>query len=392
MRPQAFPEWAGTPSRYVGGCAPEPIGDHMANKGRDETRTVPAATRALDRALGQGLLDGTLPLDDAARLAVDEALGRDSTDRALLAAALLLAYDAGDDLGLGRSTAKRWVIGLDRLITSGHLEAAAHAAPQLVAAFPEIPFLVSMSVALRRLPAVVEDGREAFRDDRKNDVQVVPMPGADTVVLAFTGGGNKLGLSLNLMDRWLAKQHCHVVYLRDRQRVGYARGLPDLGPDLPTTIAGLSTIVRDLGAHRTVCIGTSAGATGALRYAPLLGAERVLALAPITGGPEYAAAITPYLQPGEVNPWDDLVPIYRHRNGVRVLVVYGDQNQGDRQQSLRMRGLPNVTVEAIHDWDSHHLIGGLLRNGQLQRVLRWLTSGDGVFEDRSGRVLALSRP
>jgi hypothetical protein len=58
--------------------------------------------------------------------------------------------------------------------------------------------------------------------------------------------------------------------------------------------------------------------------------------------------------------------------------MYGERNAGDRQQADRMAGLPGVTVEALADWESHHLLGGLIRAGRLSEVLGWLVSDDDV--------------
>lgn len=326
--------------------------------------------------LALDLLDGVRPGDDEAHLAIDAELRGRSTDPAVHAAALLLGFDARGPLGLKRSSAKYWILGLDELIEAGRLEAAAYAAPRLSRAFPRMPYLDHMALVFRKLPRPTRNGREPFVEDPDNDVQVVTMPGADTVLLAFCGARNRIGLSVNLMDRWFARLGTHVVYLRDQQRVGFSRGIPALGHNVATTVQGLTTLVLDIGARRIVCTGNSAGGSGALRYARALCAERVLAMAPITGGPEFAELVTPDLPPGAPPPWRDLVPLYREDAGVRVRILYGEDNQGDRQQSLRMAGLPNVTVEAVPKLDSHHLVGGLLRAGRLDHELGWLISND----------------
>lgn len=353
-------------SRARGRCLPVSAGTF----GRDR------AGVAHGQALARGILDGTGPVGPAVRRAVDAALRGKSNDPAVHAAALWLAYSAGADLRLSRSQSRKWILGLDELIDCGHLDAAANAAPQLNAAYPRMPYLEHMALIFQHLPAAVSAGRERFVDDRDSDVQVVAMPGADTVVIAFCGARHRLGLSLSLMDRWFAQLGGHVIYLRDRRKVGYTRGVPALGRNMATTIESLRALARDLGAIRVVCTGNSAGASGALRYAGPLGAERVLALAPITGGPEFVRKVAPNLAPDGVTPWTDLVPLYRENNGVRVRILYGEKNEGDREQSLRMAGLPNVTVEAVPDWESHHLIGGLIRARRLQHVLGWLTRDD----------------
>jgi pimeloyl-ACP methyl ester carboxylesterase len=189
---------------------------------------------------------------------------------------------------------------------------------------------------------------------------------------------------MNLLDRWLARLDCHLIYLRDRRKIGYTQGIPELGCDMAAAKRGLARLIDGLGVHRVALMGNSAGAAGALRYAHALEAERVLALSPITGGAEYAAKITPHLPAGAANPWGDLVPLYRDNVDVRVHIVYGEKNEGDTQQSQRMIGLPGVTVEAVPDWEAHHLIHGLLRVHRLDPLLRWLVSNEDEIAAESG--------
>lgn len=325
-------------------------------------------------ALARRLLECAEPVDPAAHEAIDGALRQRAADRVVHAAALWLAFSAGADLRLSRSGARGWILGLHELIDRGHLDAAAYVLPSLMAAFPQRPYLDSIDFVFRHLPPAVANGRERFVDDPGSDVQIVMTPGADTVVIDFCGAGQGPGLPIYLLDRWLAQLGGHLIYVRDRKNIGYAGGIAALGHDMATTIRGLTRLVGDLGARRIVCMGNSAGGSGALRYASSLGAERVLALVPITGGPEYTEANAPHLPPGGVEWWGDLVPLYREGAGVRAHIVYGEGNAGDRQQCVRMAGLPGVTVEAVSDWDVHHLFVGLLRVRRLERVLGWLVS------------------
>lgn len=331
-------------------------------------------------ALARSLLDGAEPVDPATREAIDDALRGGSTDSVVHAAALWLAFDAGADLRLSRSHARSWLPGLQELIHSGHLDAAAYALPRLEAALPQTRYLENMAFVFRHLPPAVRTGRSPFVDDRSSDVQIVVTPGATTVIIAFCGGTHQFGMPINLLDRWFAQLGSHVIYLRDRQKIGYTGGVAALGRDVETTAASLTRLVSDLGARRVVCIGHSVGATGALRYASAVGAERVLALSPITGGPQYAKKVAPHLQPGVVKWWGDLVPLYRDGTGVRVHILYGEKHAGDRQQSVRMAVLPGVTVEALSGWESHHIMGELLRTGRLEQVLGWLVSDEDVVD------------
>jgi hypothetical protein len=339
---------------------------------------VPRPRPKRAHAVSRKLLDGTRTVDSRAAKAIETAFGRRSNDPVLHAAALLVSAVQGADLRLERSHARGWILGVQELLGSGCLDAVAYAIPRLQAAFPGMPYLEHIGLALDQMPPLAP-GREPFVDDRERDVQVVRHPGADAAVLAFCGARHQLGLSLNLLDRWLGALGTHVIYLRDRDKIGYAGGIAELGADLPATVTALHGMLRDLGVQRVACIGNSAGGTGALHYAPLLGASRVLALAPLTGDVEPADP-SESLPPETTEAWTDLVPLYRAGGGVRARILYGEKNEGDRRQSVRMAGLPGVTVEAVPEWDSHHLIGGLLRAERLDRVFGWLTATDDVLD------------
>ena len=341
----------------------------------DAGMTAASTSVTADQALARGVLTGTRSADVDTRLAVDSALRRNPIDRVVHAAALWLAYADRADLDVARSRARGWAFGVAELIDCGHLDAAAYAAPTLAAAYPRIGYLEKMAAILARLPPAAAGRRGPFVDDPESDVQVVPQPGADTVLIVFCGARHQLGLPLSIMDRYLSQLGCHLIYLRDRAKVGYIKGVPALGPDMPATIDRLVRMAGELGASRIVTMGNSAGGSGALRYARGLGATRVLALAPITGGTPFVRKIAPDQRPG-LQAWADLVPLFREASGVRALLMYAEHNEGDREQCLRMAGLPNVTTEALLGSDSHHLAGALLHAGRLEEVLTWLTAVD----------------
>jgi hypothetical protein len=349
--------------------------------------TVSATSEGKPANAGAARRVGGGTCDLASRQAVLAALENGSTDPSVHAAALRLACAADADPELDRSRGRYWILGLNELIEHGELEAATYAVPLLNTAFPDRRFLENMAVALDRLPPLVDNGREAFVDDPEADVQLVRMPDADAVVIDFCGAGHGPGLPIYIMDRWWAALGAHVIYLRDRSRVGYTKGIPELGDSVAETSTGLKKIIESLGVTRVTCVGASAGASGALRYAVSLGADRVLAMAPITGGPKLDQTVDPPLELDEMRGWGDLVPLYREPTGVRARIVYGEKNAGDTREALRMAGLPGVTLEALVGWEAHLLFVGLHQAGLLDQVLRWLVALDDVGADDARLIL-----
>ena len=129
------------------------------------------------------------------------------------------------------------------------------------------------------------------------------MPGADTVILAFCGVRD-IGLGRQSHGPLVRPaRYATSIYLRDRQRVGYTRGVPALGHDMASTIDGLTASSATSAPAGSSAPATRPGRTGRSATRARSGAERVLALAPITAG-RVRQAVAPDLAPGEVTPWD----------------------------------------------------------------------------------------
>ncbi|HEV2362706.1 MAG TPA: tetratricopeptide repeat protein [Caulobacteraceae bacterium] len=117
-------------------------------------------------------------------------------------------------------------------------------------------------------------------------------PGADTLVLVFSGRLNRVALSLDVMHRILRNTGASLVYLRDIERTRYVGGVVGLGADFASTAKAFRELMARSGASRLLAIGHCIGCSGALRYGLALGAEAVLAVAPRIGGSvlEHASA------------------------------------------------------------------------------------------------------
>lgn len=231
-----------------------------------------------------------------------------------------------------------------------------------------------------------------FVDDPDRDVQLVRRPGAGTVLMVFTGGVGGFGGPLPLVHEWFRRLDASIVYLRDPLDLFYLAGLPSLGGDLPSAVAGLRAIAGSLSAERILCIGTSAGGYAALRYGLDLAAERVLSLSGPTVIDESVGLVE---ERGRLTGRDtltldpellDIAALYRaveRRPLVRLL--FGGDNENDRDEAERMAGIDGVERIALPGVSDHGILSALVERTGFEAQLAWLTDGVGAAGRHSER-------
>jgi hypothetical protein len=302
-----------------------------------------------------------------------------SQNLAVMARAIVRSLDSGRMLDLSRSTPAQWARAVDRLCLDGHIDAAAHGARCLHAAFPKFEFAAKLSKCFDCLPAAAD--QTPFKDDLGRDLQVVANPAADDVLIVFCGRFHRIGMSLSAMHRWFGRLPASLVYLRDFRHLFYLAGLPSLGASRNDTLAALRRIVASLGGGRIFCLGCSSGTYPALHYGLDLGAEKVVGLA---GAIDLSAAFNAHLTGAETiaqvhrklpETAIDLRQAYATApKPPRVHLVYGEDNWDDRLHAESMSGLPAVTLEAVGACDNHNVTLDLIRRGQFEPMLNRLLS------------------
>ncbi|HWA91130.1 MAG TPA: hypothetical protein VG889_13920 [Rhizomicrobium sp.] len=225
-----------------------------------------------------------------------------------------------------------------------------------------------------------EDWRAGSRlkDDRTLEVQVAQSPGARATVLLTTGimFGN---LPLAFVDTLFAAHGMNVVYLRDFAKRAYLRGIASLGASEDETIAALKKIVAELGATRTIAMGSSSGGFSALRYGALIGADEAVSFS----GP---TAMATFFDSARVSAWNpnffvkaqmeregdlpfDLVPLLSQPRATRFTQFYGQGSAGDAAQALRLEGLPGVRLIAVPGVDDHFVVDHMIGDGSFEKLL-----------------------
>ena len=108
-------------------------------------------------------------------------------------------------------------------------------------------------------------------------------PGAEALMLVFSGRLNRAFLSLDILHRLLRNTGASLVYLRDLERTNYLGGIVGLGADFAATTEAFRALMARSGARRLLTFGNCIGCAGALRYGLELGAEAVLGVSPRVG-------------------------------------------------------------------------------------------------------------
>ena len=120
---------------------------------------------------------------------------------------------------------------------------------------------------------VLDDGAELL---------VAPKLGAETVMLVFTGLANRAGISVRLLDAYLATLNISVIYLRDNTRLLFNDGIESVADSYEGTLEIIKQRIKELGAKKIICFGNSGGGFAAIRYGIDLNAEKIIGINGVT--------------------------------------------------------------------------------------------------------------
>lgn len=235
---------------------------------------------------------------------------------------------------------------------------------------------------IRRLVAALppeESLRRAVIADEGSDVTVSPQGVTGTTVLVFTGLADKTMVPIEYVDRFCAAAGHTAIYLRDSGRTVYVGGIPCLAGDLDGTIAALQGLLQDSQTERLLCLGSSAGGFGAIRYGLRLGAERILcASSPTTGDAEFldtfgerrARLLTKRMLgrfPARDLDFREHLLAVGHR--CRLDLWYGADHLQDTAHARHLEGYPGVRLHPVEGLDRHDSFASLVVLGALQEFL-----------------------
>jgi tetratricopeptide (TPR) repeat protein len=145
-----------------------------------------------------------------------------------------------------------------------------------------VPEEASWRAIAAKAPQEAAWRRPLLIDDPRQDVQILRIDGAETVVVLFTNDSDTLSMPLALFDRFMAPLPVSVIYLKDFDRLRYLGGIRSLAATYEGALAALRRIIAGLGAHRVLVLGACNGGSAAIRYGIELGAERIVSFAAAT--------------------------------------------------------------------------------------------------------------
>ena len=268
-----------------------------------------------------------------------------------------------------------WTKAAERLVQEGQLELAAFAVRRLKEQWPTLEWARNVHRLLEMTPAL-DPAAPPFRNDPSGGAQVIHRPGAETVILVFSGGNQAVGMPLPMLHQWLSRWPVSLVYLRDRKSLGYLAGVEPFGQDLAATLQALRSLIEELGATRIVCYGLSYGGYGALRYGLELGAAAVVTLSGLVNmDPAFNTGLH-YTETArrlnEAFPDETLDLRELHlasSNPPAVFAAYAEHNWDDRIHAEHLAGLDGVVLIQAPGTKTHNTTVELILKGQYDDLM-----------------------
>jgi pimeloyl-ACP methyl ester carboxylesterase len=242
-----------------------------------------------------------------------------------------------------------------------------------------------------------------FTAEEQGDFYEVIDHQSDTTIVCFAGLAlGFVGLPSYEFRKALgeADGRFNLIFIRDIRRFWYHLTPYGETNGLDFYTQQIQALVTQLKTRRLITVGVSAGGYAAMYFGWRLQADQVIAFSPQTdliGGALHLSWVKLLINPGwsrprqflqeqliigfflrhrakllkrkvSPNQWGILVPNAQQNQKTKTDVYYCQHNQLDRQQALKLSGLPGVT---LHDCDCNlHNVAGYLRNqSQLFSVL-----------------------
>jgi hypothetical protein len=191
-------------------------------------------------------------------------------------------------------------------------------------------------------------------------------------LIAFAGMGHGLQMPIAEFAGVLTPLAANLLFVKDLDRCWYQHGIRGLGTSPATAAPRLAALLPE-GSRLAGTVGTSSGGTGAIVFGTLLGAPRTLAFSPRTLIDAEAVSRwrvdVPDMPALDLSaPTADLRRFLTEHDHGPVLVVHGEDNQGDTAQAKRIADLPGVFARALPtDW--HPTAAWLRDRGELGPTL-----------------------
>ena len=186
---------------------------------------------------------------------------------------------------------------------------------------------------------------------------------SSVLIVAFTGRGKRLMLPVfEFFDLTNSLGYSRIL-LHDRFKKRYSKGIDRKRPDYRSLLDYLHQEITELGAQKTIFVGTSSGGSAAIRVGHDLGADYVQAFGAQTGTNAF------HLRNSKREPAVELAPVLNESNPkTKYYLHYCQGHEPDRLHAERVAGKPGV-VTLGYPGATHGVAGSLAQKGLLAKLL-----------------------
>lgn len=234
---------------------------------------------------------------------------------------------------------------------------------------------------LARMTRAVRAEAQAYRrHDLAENVAFYEGQGAGprSLVVAFTGVGQRMMVPAAPFLQGLPAARCDVVLLRDPDLLAFLNGVPGYAADLPALAERLHRDLPGAGVGDRRCIGASSGAAAALAFGPVFGAATAVGL----GGLMPEAMLLRQAPDGFDRGVFTRLLAASAQAPTRLICAYGQTSRRDVANGTQMAtAIPACRTVAVAGVDMHGLVGGLMRLNAWGRFVQDILLGDTPTED-----------
>jgi hypothetical protein len=196
------------------------------------------------------------------------------------------------------------------------------------------------------------------------------------LLVAFTGADRKFWMSLHVLYHFLSRFDVHVLYLHDHSATMFLNGLTSVAPGYESMLDLIRGVMADVSARQVFVMGFSAGGFTALRASADLAADSYLGFgirtdvsdhSPLPRS-DYVDAARRHCR--DADAFIDLRPYLAARDRPRrIRLIAGQGAKHDVAHAEHLRGLANVEIAYLTNYNHHNVMPGLIARGLLPEVL-----------------------
>lgn len=195
-----------------------------------------------------------------------------------------------------------------------------------------------------------------------------------SLVIGFTGVGQRMMLPTAPFLQALPAARCDVVILRDPAFTGFLGGVPGYAEDLPGLAARLARDIPTAWHEDRRCIGVSSGAAAAVAFGTVCGAAVSLGL----GGMHPTRMLLRRAPPGTDRHLFDRLRTGLPAGRGRVICAYGTACERDAANMEHFAStLPGSRLLGVQDVAQHGVLPGLFHTGTMTRFFAEVLLGAG---------------